>query len=153
MQLCMRIIPFFAFPHEILPAVYQRYWSVDMTLRKVIKNPWAFSAVSLLLEVVLLQSITLPKWTCRSKLSTAEKINLIGFGDRLPTVLPLTIRLTPGAQYSERIPSALCRHGHECPLDASQVPLQRFVLTHLQQRTLIYRINGPRYSAPLYMAG
>ncbi|MBD1847675.1 IS256 family transposase [Cyanobacteria bacterium FACHB-63] len=83
-----RVIPFFAFPPEIRRAIYttNAIESLNMTLRKVIKNHRAFPTDESALKVVYLamQNIA-KKWTMPiSNWKPALNRFAIEFGDRLP---------------------------------------------------------------------
>lgn len=83
-----RIIPFFAFPSEIRRAIYttNAIESMNMTLRKVIKNHRAFPTDESALKVIYLaiQNIA-KKWTMPiSNWKPALNRFAIEFGDRLP---------------------------------------------------------------------
>lgn len=84
-----RVIPFFAFPDEIRRAIYttNAIESLNMTLRKVIKNHRAFPTDESALKVVYLamHNVT-KKWTMPiSNWKPALNRFAIEFGDRFPT--------------------------------------------------------------------
>lgn len=84
-----RIIPFFAFPPEIRKAIYtsNAIESLNMTLRKVIKNHRAFPTDESALKVVYLaiQNLAL-KWTMPIRdWKAALNRFAIAFEDRFPT--------------------------------------------------------------------
>lgn len=83
-----RVIPFFAFPDEIRRAIYttNAIESLNMTLRKVIKNHRAFPTDESALKVVYLAMHNVAKkWTMPiSNWKPALNRFAIEFGDRLP---------------------------------------------------------------------
>ncbi len=84
-----RIIPFFAFPHEIRRAIYttNAIESLNMTLRKVIKNHRAFPTDESALKVVYLAIHNIAKkWTMPIRdWKPALNLFAIEFGERFPT--------------------------------------------------------------------
>lgn len=84
-----RVIPFFAFPDEIRRAIYttNAIESLNMTLRKVIKNHRAFPTDESALKVVYLAMHNVAKkWTMPiSNWKPALNRFAIEFGDRFPT--------------------------------------------------------------------
>jgi transposase-like protein len=83
-----RIIPFFAFPPEIRKAIYttNAIESMNMTLRKVLKNHRAFPTDESAMKVIYLAIHNIAKkWTMPIRdWKPALNRFAIEFGDRLP---------------------------------------------------------------------